>query len=63
MGILVRFFVGWSLVGLCIWFRYPVSGVSVDCANAEAIEQVALVKSKLYTHLVFNFVSIRRLAK
>ena len=26
----------WSLVGLCLWFRYPVSGVGVVCVNAEA---------------------------
>ena len=26
--------VGWSLVGLCLWFRYPVSGVGVGCVNA-----------------------------
>ena len=33
MGALGSIFAGWSLVGLCLWFRYPVSGVGVDCAN------------------------------
>ena len=32
-------FVGWSLVGLCLWFRYPVSGVGVYCVNAEAMNR------------------------
>jgi hypothetical protein len=31
----VAYFVGYSLVGLCLWFRYPVSVVGVDCADAE----------------------------
>ena len=31
--------VGWSLVGLCLWFRYPVSGVGVGCVNAEAMKR------------------------
>ena len=30
MGVLGSYFAGWSLVGLCLWFRYPVRGVSVD---------------------------------
>jgi len=32
-------FVGWSLVGLCLWFRYPVRGVGVGCVNAEAMNR------------------------
>jgi hypothetical protein len=31
----VAYFAGYSLVGLYLWFRYPVSGVGVDCADAE----------------------------
>jgi hypothetical protein len=31
----VAYFAGCSLVGVCLWFRYPVSGVGVDCANVE----------------------------
>ena len=31
--------VGWSLVGLCLWFRYPVSRVGVGCVNAEAMDR------------------------
>jgi hypothetical protein len=26
VGVLGSFFVGWSFVGLCLWFRYPISG-------------------------------------
>jgi hypothetical protein len=33
--VLGSFFAGWSLVGLCLWFRYPISGMGVDCVNAE----------------------------
>ena len=32
-------FVSWSLVDLCLWFRYPVSGVGVGCVNAEAMKR------------------------
>ena len=39
MGVLGSFFVGWSLVGLCLWFRYAVSGVGVGCANVEAMNR------------------------
>jgi len=39
VGVLGSFFVGWSLVGLCLWFRYAVSGVGVGCANAEAMNR------------------------
>jgi len=37
VGVLGSFFVGWTLVGLCLWFRYPVSGLGADCAIAEAM--------------------------
>ena len=37
--VLGSFFAGWSLVGLCLWFRYPVSGMGVDCANVEAMKR------------------------
>jgi hypothetical protein len=36
VGVSGSLFAGCSLVGLCLWFRYPVSGVGVDCADAEA---------------------------
>jgi hypothetical protein len=26
VGVLGSFFAGWSLVGVCLWFRYPVHG-------------------------------------
>ena len=39
MGVLGSLLAGWNLVGLCLWFRYPVSGVDVDCANAEAMSR------------------------
>jgi hypothetical protein len=35
----VAYFVGYSLVGLCLWFRYPVSGVGVDCVDAAAMNK------------------------
>jgi hypothetical protein len=37
-GVLGSFFVGWSFVGLCLWLRYPVSVVGVDCAHADAMK-------------------------
>ena len=39
MGVLASFIVGWSLVGLCLWFRYPVSGLGADCAIAEIMNR------------------------
>ena len=39
MGVVGSFFAGWSLVGLCLWIRYPVHGFDVDCANAEAMNK------------------------
>ena len=39
MGVLASFIVGWSLVGLCLWFRYPVSGLGADCAIAGAMNR------------------------
>jgi hypothetical protein len=35
----VAYFAGYSLVGLCLWFRYPISGVGIDCADAEAMNR------------------------
>jgi hypothetical protein len=39
VGVSGSFFAGWRLVVLCLWFTYPVSGVGVDCANAEAMNR------------------------
>ena len=42
MVVLGSFFAGWSLVGLCLWFWYPVSGVGVDCVIAEAMKCIQI---------------------
>jgi hypothetical protein len=42
VDVLGSFFVGLSFVGLCLWFRYPVSVVGVDCANAEAMKCIQI---------------------
>ena len=42
VGVLGSFLWVGVLVGLCLWFRYPVSGVGVDCADAEAMNKCML---------------------
>ena len=42
MGVLGSFLARLGLVGLCLWFTYPVSVVGVDCLNAEAIKCIQI---------------------